>query len=303
MRLAFMGSPDFAVPALKALCDAGHEVCCVYTQPPKPVGRGQKTACSPVHRVAQELGLTVRTPHRLRTDESEHAHFRDLELDAAVVAAYGLILPQEMLSAPRRGCLNIHASLLPRWRGAAPIQAAIIAGDAETGITIMQMDEGLDTGAMLCSAPIPIGPDATTSSLHDALAQLGSKLILDALATSPDPRPQPEQGATYASKLSKADGLLDWCLPADLLHRRIRALNPWPGTYFMHQGTMIRVTAALPGEMESGAAPGTVLDNLPRIACGSGTLTLLRLGRPGKAITEASAFVRGYNLQPGSVVS
>ncbi|MBX6374494.1 MAG: methionyl-tRNA formyltransferase [Acetobacteraceae bacterium] len=306
MRLAFLGSPDFAVPALRALVAAGHEVAMVYAQPPRPAGRGHRETPCPVHRAALELGLPVRTPARLRHNTAEHEAFAALGLDAAVVAAYGLILPKPMLEAPRRGCLNIHASLLPRWRGAAPIQAAILAGDAETGITIMQMDEGLDTGPMLLREAVPIGPRATAQELHDQLAELGARLVLRALAEDPPPVPQPAEGATYAPKLSKEDGRLDWAQDAAALDRRVRALNPWPGTFFEHAGTPIRVLAAEPAEGEAGALPGTVLDGggeVLRVACGGGTaLRLTRLQRPGRAPLPAAEFLRGYALAPGTVL-
>ena len=302
MRLAFMGSPDFAVPALRALVAAGHEVAAVYTQPPRPSGRGQRETPCPVHRAALELGLPVRNPVRLRRDTAEHDAFRALDLDAAVVAAYGLILPRPILEAPRRGCLNIHASLLPRWRGAAPIHAAVLAGDAETGITIMQMDEGLDTGAMLLREATPIGPRDTTAILHDRLAEIGARLVLRALAENPSPVPQPEAGMTYAPKLTKADSRLDWREDAAALDRRVRAMTPWPGTQFEAGGDAIRVLAAEPAGT-ADAPPGTVLDTLPRIACGGGTaLRLLRLQRPGRAPMEADAFLRGYALPPGTVL-
>ncbi|RAI59834.1 methionyl-tRNA formyltransferase [Roseicella frigidaeris] len=302
MRLAFMGSPDFAVPALRALHGAGHAIAAVYCQPPRPAGRGQKDTPCPVHRAALELGLPVRIPARLRRDAEAQAAFAALDLDAAVVAAYGLILPPAMLAAPRRGCLNIHASLLPRWRGAAPIQAAILAGDAESGVTIMQMEEGLDTGPMLLREAVPIGPRLTTPALHDALAEAGAALILRALAEAPVPVPQPEAGVTYAPKLSKADAPLDWGHAAAALDRRVRALNPWPGTVFRHAGEAIRVleAEALPGP--AGAAPGTVLDAAPSIACGEGALRLLRLQRPGRAPLPAEAFLRGFPLPPGTVL-
>jgi methionyl-tRNA formyltransferase len=305
MRLAFLGSPDFAVPTLRALVAAGHEVAMVYAQPPRPAGRGYRATPCPVHRAALELGLPVRTPARLRRDTAEHAAFAALDLDAAVVAAYGLILPKPMLQAPRRGCLNVHASLLPRWRGAAPIQAAILAGDAETGVTIMRMDEGLDTGPMLLREAVPIGPRATAQELHDRLAELGARLVLRALAEDPPPVPQPEEGATYAPKLSKAEGRLDWTQDAAALDRRVRALNPWPGTFFEHAGTTIRVLAAEPIEDGAGGArPGTVLDGVPlRIACGGGTaLRLTRLQRPGRAPLPVAEFLRGYPLPPGTVL-
>ncbi len=295
-----MGSPDFAVPALRALHGAGHEVAAVYCQPPKPAGRGQKETPCPVHRAALELGLHVRTPARLRRDAAAHAAFAALGLDVAVVAAYGLILPKPMLDAPRHGCLNIHASLLPRWRGAAPIQAAILAGDAETGITIMRMEEGLDTGPMLLAEATPIGPRTTTPELHDTLAAIGASLILRALAESPPAVPQPG-GATYAPKIAKEDGRLDWSRPAAELDRRVRALTPWPGTFFHHSGEAIRVLAAEPAE--GAGPPGTVLDDAPTVACGGGALRLRRLQRPGRAPLAADAFLRGFPLPPGTILS
>jgi methionyl-tRNA formyltransferase len=304
LRLAFLGSPDFAVPSLRALHAAGHEIAAVYCQPPRPAGRGKHETRCPVHRLAVELGLHVRTPAQLRRDTSEHAFFASLDLDVAVVAAYGLLLPPEMLRAPPRGCLNIHASLLPRWRGASPIHAAILAGDKETGVTIMGMDEGLDTGPMLLSRPVPIGPRTTMPELHDALAELGARTILEALAADPPAEPQPENGATFAPKLSKADGKLHWKRDAAFLDRQVRAFEPWPGTFFEHDGDSIRVLAAEPAAPAAGEArPGTVLDGLPRIACGGGgALRLLRLQRPGRAPMGAKEFLRGYGLPPGTVL-
>ncbi|MBC9206728.1 methionyl-tRNA formyltransferase [Roseomonas aerophila] len=300
MRLAFMGSPDFSVPALRALHAAGHEIVMVYCQPPRPAGRGQKETPCPVHRAALDLGLPVRTPARVRRDATEHAAFAALRLDAAIVAAYGLILPREMLEAPRMGCLNIHASLLPRWRGAGPIQAAILAGDAESGITIMQMDEGLDTGPMLLRGSVPIGPRATTPELHDALAAIGGPLVLRALAERPAAVPQPEDGITYAPKLGKEDGRLNWAESAVALDRRVRALNPWPGTYFRHGEDTLRVLEAEPAAGQG--APGTVLDDAALVACGDGALRLLKLQRAGRAAMPAEAFLRGYALAPGDVL-
>ena len=300
MRLAFMGSPDFAVPALRALHAAGHEIAAVYCQPPRPAGRGQKETPCPVHRAALELGLEVRTPARVRKDEAQHAAFAALNLDVAVVAAYGLILPRAMLDAPRRGCLNIHASLLPRWRGAGPIQAAILAGDTESGITIMRMEEGLDTGPMVLRQAVAIGPRMTSQDLHDALAAIGGPLILRALAEDPRPVPQPEQGVTYAPKLTKEDGRLDWRDDAAALDRRVRALNPWPGTFFHHGGEPVRVLAAEP--VAGSGAPGTVLDDQAAVACGRGALRLTRLQRPGRGALEAEAFLRGYALPKGTVL-
>ena len=306
LRLAFLGSPDFSVPTLLALHAAGHEIAAVYCQPPRPAGRGKHEARCPVHRLAEELGLPVRTPARLRGNAAEHAFFAGLELDAAVVVAYGLILPPAMLEAPRRGCLNIHASLLPRWRGAAPIHAALLAGDAETGVTVMRMDEGLDTGPILLARAVPIGPRARAPELHDALAALGAEMVLEALNTDPPARPQPEDGATSAPKLSKADGKLDWREDAALLDRKVRAFEPWPGTFFEHEGTAIRVLEAEPGPpapaARATAPPGTVLDNLATVACGTGALRLLRLQRPGRAPMAAEEFLRGYALPPGTVL-
>jgi methionyl-tRNA formyltransferase len=295
MRLAFLGSPDFAVPALEALHAAGYEIAAVYCQPPKPAGRGQRETPCPVHRAAEALGLPVRTPARLRREAAEHEAFAALDLDAAVVAAYGLILPKPMLDAPRRGCLNIHASLLPRWRGAAPIQAAILAGDDQTGITIMRMEEGLDTGPMLLSETTPIAPRETAATLHDRLAAIGARLILRALAENPPATPQPEAGATYAAKLSKADGALDWRKPAAVLDRQVRALTPWPGTYFDAGGETLRVLEAEP--VPAAAPPGTVLGGAT-IACGEGGLRLVRLQRPGRAPLPAEAVLRGFPLPP-----
>ncbi|MBR0672235.1 methionyl-tRNA formyltransferase [Neoroseomonas soli] len=300
MRLAFMGSPDFAVPALRALHAAGHEIAAVYAQPPRPAGRGQRETPCPVHRAALDLGLPVRTPARLRRDAAEHEAVAALNLDAAIVAAYGLILPKPMLDAPRRGCLNIHASLLPRWRGAAPIHAAILAGDAESGVTIMRMEEGLDTGPMLLKEATPIGPETTVQALHDALAEIGARLVLRALDEDPRAVPQPEEGVTYAPKLTKEDGRLDWSQHAAALERRVRALNPWPGTFFTHGGEQIRVLSA---SVEPGSgAPGTLLDGAALVACGSGALRLTRLQRPGRAAMDADAFLRGFALPAGSVI-
>jgi len=298
LRLAFMGSPAFAVPALRALQDAGHEIAAIYSQPPRPAGRGRAVTPCPVHAAALELGLPVRTPARLRTDAGEHAAFAALGLDAAVVAAYGLILPPAMLDAPRRGCLNIHASLLPRWRGAAPIQAAVLAGDAETGVTIMQMDPGLDTGAMLLQGRVPIGPRTTAAELHDSLAGLGAGLVLQALADPPVPVPQPAEGATYAAKLTRDSGRLDWTQPAAQLDRQVRGLTPWPGTWAMLGTEVLKVLRAEPAA-ESGV-PGTVLDGGLLVACGEGALRLLRVQRPGRAPMEAEALLRGFAIPPGT---
>jgi methionyl-tRNA formyltransferase len=292
MRVIFMGSPEFSVPALRAL-HGRHEVVCVYAQPPKPANRGQRETPCPVHQAALELGLPVRTPARVRRDAAEHAAFAALAADVAVVAAYGLILPLAMLEAPRLGCLNIHASLLPRWRGAAPIHAAVLAGDAQSGITIMRMEEGLDTGPMLLREAMPLHPRITTPELHDALSAMGSRLILRALEELPPPIAQPEHGATYAGKLSKADGLLDFSQPAEALERRVRAMNPWPGAYFPLGAENIRVLDAM---AEAGSAAPGVQMAPGLIACGEGALRLLRLQRPGRAAMPAADFLRGTAL-------
>ncbi|WP_043834272.1 methionyl-tRNA formyltransferase [Muricoccus aerilatus] len=302
MRLAFMGSPAFSVPALRALVAAGHEVACVYAQPPRPAGRGQRETPCPVHQAAIEMGLPVRTPARVRRDVAEHEAFAALGLDAAVVVAYGLILPKPMLDAPRRGCINIHASLLPRWRGAAPIHAAVLAGDAETGITIMRMDEGLDTGPMLLREATPIGPRETTAEVHDRLSEMGARLVLRALADDPPSVPQPEEGATYAPKLGKEDGRLDWSETAVALDRRVRGMTPWPGAFTALGGEVLRVLAAEPSAGQE-AAPGTVLDDGLLVACGGGTaLRLLRVQKAGRAAMEAGAFLRGHAVPAGTVL-
>ncbi len=301
MRLAFMGTPEFAVPALRALHAGGHEIAAVYCQPPRPAGRGQATRPCPVQLAAEALRLPVRTPAGLRRDTAAQADFAALDLDAAVVAAYGLILPPAMLAAPRRGCLNIHASLLPRWRGAAPIQAAILAGDAESGITIMQMDAGLDTGPMKLRAAVPITDATTAADLHDRLAELGARLILRALADDHPPVPQPEQGATYAPKLSRADGHLDWRHDAAALARRVRALNPWPGTYTILDGAPLKVLAAR--AEDAAGPPGTVLDAALLVGAGQGAVRLLRVQAPGRAAMDAAAFLRGHPVPAGTILS
>jgi methionyl-tRNA formyltransferase len=300
MRLAFMGSPDFAVPALRAIHGVGHTIAAVYCQPARPAGRGQAIRRCPVHVVADELGLPVRTPTRLRTDPEAQAAFAALDLDVAVVAAYGLILPQAMLDAPRRGCLNIHGSLLPRWRGAAPIQASILAGDAQTGITIMQMEAGLDTGPMLLWDSVPIAPETTTANLHDKLAAMGARLVLEALASDPVPVPQPADGATYAPKLSREDGRIDWTATAEIIDRQVRALDPWPGTFTLLDGSPLKVLAVKPAH--GGGPPGTVLDSALTVACGQGAIRLTRVQLPGRGALDAAAFLRGNEVTPGTVL-
>lgn len=305
LRLAFMGTPDFSVPILDALVAAGHDVVCVYSQPPRPAGRGHQLQASPVQRRAEALGIPVRHPKGLRKPEPQ-AEFAALDLDCAVVAAYGLILPKPILEAPRLGCLNVHASLLPRWRGAAPIQRAILAGDAESGVTIMQMDEGLDTGAMLLTGTVSIGPRMTASDLHDALSAQGAELIVRALAgvaagTLP-PRPQPQEGVTYAAKLTKEEGRLDFGRPAVELDRQVRGLTPWPGCWFeTAAGEKIKVLAAEP--VAGTGAPGALLDADLTLGCGSGALRLLRVQRPGKGPVSGADFLRGFPHTVGAALA
>lgn len=305
LKLVFMGTPDIAVPALDALIAAGHDIACVYSQPPRPAGRGQRARLSPVHAAAEARGFAVRCPASLKEADAG-SDFAALGADAAVVVAYGLILPKAVLDAPRLGCFNAHMSLLPRWRGAAPIQRAIMEGDTETGVSIMRMDEGLDTGPVVLSATVPIAPDSTAGSLHDQLATLGARLIVDALdgvaAGRLDPVPQPAEGATYAKKLARGEGRLDWSEPAGTLERKIRAFTPWPGAWFDHGGARIRVLAAEVRDGTAGAAPGAVLDRGPTIACGRGALALMRLQRAGRAAMDADDFLRGYDLPPGTVL-
>lgn len=299
MRVAFMGSPDFAVPALKALHLAGHCIAAVYCQPARPAGRGHAVRKCAVNVAADALGLSVRAPARLRTDLLAQAEFAELKLDVAVVAAYGLILPQAMLDAPSRGCLNIHASLLPRWRGAAPIQASILAGDCETGVTIMQMDAGLDTGPMLLHRNVPITSHTTTANLHDTLAAIGAALILQALDYAFPPVQQAEAHATYAPKLTRQDGRIDWNQPAEAVDRQIRAYDPWPGTFTTLNGTPIKILAAEPAS--GNGAPGTVIGLDLTVACGTGAIRLAKLQLPGRSALDAEAFLRGHPVPLGTV--
>ena len=294
------------MPALQALVEAGHDVVAVYTRTPKPAGRGNNERKTPVHALADTLGLPVRTPKTLKTEE-EAATFKALDLDAAVVVSYGHILARPFLDAPVLGCINIHGSLLPRWRGAAPIHRAILAGDAETGVTTMRMDEGLDTGPMLLAERTPIHADDTAETVHDRLAALGATLIVSTLdglvRRSIDPTPQPTEGATYAHKLGKHESQIDWRRPAVELERKVRAFHPWPGTSFSFDGETIKVLGAALA-LTSGA-PGTVSiarDGIPVVACGLGGLRLLRLQRPGKAPQAADAFLRGFALPAGTVL-
>jgi methionyl-tRNA formyltransferase len=294
MKLVFMGSPDFSVPVLEALVEAGHDIAAVYCQPPRPAGRGKKDRPGPVHARALELGLDVHHPVSLKGAD-EQAAFADLNADAAVVVAYGLILPQAILDAPAHGCLNIHASLLPRWRGAAPIHRAIMAGDAETGICIMQMEAGLDTGPVLLREATPIGAEETTALLHDRLSAMGSRMIVDALARLGDLTPdvQPEEGVTYAAKIDKAEARVDWTRPAIEVDRLIRGLSPFPGAKCDMAGAQVKLLASRLAD--GNGAPGQVLDGLA-IACGDGAVEVLRAQRPGKRAMEAEDFLRGFDM-------
>lgn len=301
LRVAFMGTPDFSVASLKALIGAGHEIVAVYCQPPRPAGRGHKERPSAVQAAAEALGLPVRYPTSLKSAEVQ-AEFAALDLDIAVVVAYGLILPKAILAAPKFGCLNIHASLLPRWRGAAPIQRAILAGDAETGVTIMQMDEGLDTGDALFTRSIEITPTMTAGELHDALSALGAEMIVEAVEEVADGSliaiPQQLEGVTYAAKILRDEARIDWTRSAVEIDRQVRAFAPVPGAWFAHAGERIKVLAATPTSGHGQA--GTVLDTLPTIACGEGALMLVRLQREGRGPTMAGDFLRGYALPPGT---
>jgi methionyl-tRNA formyltransferase len=301
MRVIFMGTPEFSVPVLDALVLAGHDVVCVYCQPPRPAGRGKKDRASPVQARAEALGLPVRHPVSLKTPEAQ-AEFAALNADIAVVVAYGLILPQAILDAPTQGCVNIHASLLPRWRGAAPIHRAIMAGDAETGVCIMQMEAGLDTGPVLLREATPIRATETTIQLHDRLSEMGARLVIDALAQLPDlvAEPQPEGGVTYAAKIDKSEALIDWTKPAVEVDRLIRGLSPFPGAWFDLDGTRIKVLGSSLAD-GSGTA-GEVLDAKLRVACGTGAVQLTRLQRAGKAAQDIDVFQQGAQIVPGTIL-
>ena len=298
MRIVFMGTPEFSVPVLNALVEAGHDIAAVYCQPPRPAGRGKKERPTPVHARALELGLPVRHPARLKAPEDQ-AGFADLNADVAVVVAYGLILPQPVLDAPRHGCLNIHASLLPRWRGAAPIHRAIMSGDAETGICIMQMEAGLDTGPVLLRKATPIGEAETTQELHDRLSQMGARLIVRALERLPDvvPEPQPETGVTYADKIDKAEARIDWTRPAEEVSRLIRGLSPFPGAWAELSGERIKFLRCR--QVEGTGTPGAVLGGLT-IACGTGAVEVTMAQRQGKRAMPAAEILRGLDLPVGT---
>ena len=305
LDLVFMGTPDFAAAVLAGLVAGGHRISAVYTQPPRPAGRGHRVQSSPVQLLAERIGLPVRSPASLR-DATAQAEFAAVKADAAVVAAYGLILPPPILAMPRLGCFNVHASLLPRWRGAAPIQRAILAGDRETGITIMQMDEGLDTGPMLLQQAVPIRRDTNAGELTETLAELGVRLMLEALdgvaAGTLAARPQPGEGVTYAPKIDRDEARLDWRQPADALERRVRAFAPMPGAWFTGGGERIRVLQAAAEAEAPNVPPGTIIDERLGIACGNGVLRPLRLQRPGRAALDADAFLRGFPIPAGTLL-
>jgi methionyl-tRNA formyltransferase len=304
MRLAFLGTPDLAVATLAALVEAGHEIACVYSQPPARRGRGQALKPSPVHAFAEDHGLTVRTPESMR-DPGVIADFQALDLDAAIVVAFGQILPAAVLDAPRLGSFNLHGSLLPRWRGAAPIQRAIMAGDAETGVQVMRMTEGLDEGPVIATARLPIAPDETAGSLHDRMAVAGAALMTASLADIETgcaaETPQVEDGATYAKKLRPKETRIDWTQPASEIDRKIRGLSPFPGAWF--QLGEHRVKALLSTLAEGAGEPGEVLDAALTVACGEGAIRLLRVQREGKGAQDAEVFLRGAAVAPGTTLA
>ncbi|MBP6361928.1 MAG: methionyl-tRNA formyltransferase [Novosphingobium sp.] len=299
MRVIFMGTPDFAVPALQALVAAGHEVVAAYTQPPRPGGRrGKELTPTPVHKAAEALGIEVRHPATLKGAEEQEA-FAALGADIAVVAAYGLILPQVVLDAPKHGCLNLHGSILPRWRGAAPIQRAILAGDAETGVGIMRMEAGLDTGPVLLEGRTPIDRK-TAGELTIELAQIGARLIVQVLAdlSAYAERPQPEAGVTYAKKIDKAEARIDWSQPAEQIERQIRAFAPAPGAWFEYQGERCKVLAGKSADI--GGAPGMVLDEALTVACGKGAIHPTLVQRAGRPTMTTAELLRGWEIVAGT---
>ncbi len=299
-----MGTPAFAVPTLDALCASGHTVVAAYTQPPRAAERGRKVRPTPVAVRAEAAGIEVRTPPSLKSEEAQAA-FAALGADLAVTVAYGLILPPAVLAAPRLGCINAHASLLPRWRGAAPIQRAIMAGDEETGVTIMRMDEGLDTGPILMAERVPIGPETTGGALHDTLAALSARLVVEAIdglaAGTLAETPQSQDGATYAAKLEKHEAAIDWRASAARIERTVRAIAPRPGAWFDHNGERIKVLAAEEDAGATDAAPGTIIDDALTVTCGDGSvLRPTRLQRAGRAAMDTDAFLRGRPIAAGT---
>jgi methionyl-tRNA formyltransferase len=311
LRIVFMGTPDFAVPTLSEIVGRGHEVVAVYTREPKPAGRGMELTPSPVEREARRFGLTVHAPKTLRTPEAAAA-FRAHGADAAVVVAYGLILPKPILDAPRLGCFNLHASLLPRWRGAAPINRAVMAGDAESGVMVMRMEEGLDTGPIAMAEKVRIAPDATAGDLHDDLARLGADLMVRALGaierSSLVLTPQPDEGVTYARKIGKDETRIDWTQPAPRVHDHIRGLSPFPGAWFeaVVEGKPVRVKVLRTTRQDGAGAPGVpgvLLDHHLTVACGDGAVRILELQRAGRQVMKADEFLRGTPLARGTRLS
>lgn len=302
MRIIFMGTPEFSVTALNALTQAGHEILCCYSQPPRRAGRGKKETPSPVYQFALEHDIEVRTPVSLKSEQEQHA-FEALNADIAVVVAYGLLLPKAILEGTAHGCLNIHASLLPRWRGAAPIQRAIEAGDKATGVAIMQMDEGLDTGDVLLEKSVPINSETTAGSLHDTLAALGAEMIVEVLANyhALTPTPQQEDGVTYAHKIKKEESLIDWSMDAVSVERKIRAFNPYPSMYFTYNNERIRILKAQPVDMQGQA--GNVLDDALTIACGKGAIKPSLVQRQGKQPMKPEELLRGFQIKKGESLS
>lgn len=296
MRIVFMGSPDFAVPSLNRLVEAGHEVVAVYSQPPRPAGRGKGDRKTAVHERAEQLGIEARTPRSLKS-EGEQAAFRALDADLAVVAAYGLILPKPILEAPKGGCVNVHASLLPRWRGAAPIQRAILAGDEISGVTIMQMDEGLDTGPMLLKRELDIrGKNA--GQVTEEMAELGAAALVDWLSRQPPAQAQPVTGATYAAKIDKAEARIDWSRPAEEIERQVRAFSPTPGAWFDALGERIKLLDAEVSDLTGTV--GEVLDGSMTVAAGSGAIRPLKVQRAGRSVMSPEEFLRGFELPKGT---
>ena len=299
MKLVFMGTPNFSVPALKALAQSNHQICAVYSQPPRPAGRGKKLRLSDVHKEALDLGLTVHNPTNFKSDK-DRTIFRKLKADIAIVVAYGLILPNQILSAPKFGCLNIHASLLPRWRGAAPIQRAIMEGDDETGVCIMKMEEGLDTGPILSSRKIQIKENDNAKILSERLSLVGSKLIVEVLDALSEFKAysQSAAGVTYARKIEKSETKIDWSLPAKTINRKIRALSPFPGAWTEINGERIKLLASKVINKEN--EPGMILDKGFSIACGQKAVEITEAQRPGKSAQKSDVFLRGFRLQKGS---
>lgn len=299
MRIVFMGSPEFAVPSLNALVEAGHDIVAAYAQPPRPAGRGKSERKTAVHERAEQLGIEVRTPRTLR-DPEQHKQFRELNADLGIVAAYGLILPKPILEAPQRGCVNVHASLLPRWRGAAPIQRAILSGDDVTGVTIMQMDEGLDTGPMLLKRELDIR-GKTAGEVTQELARIGAEALVAWLNNPGPPEPQAEDGVTYAAKIDKSEARIDWAKSALEIDRATRAFNPVPGAWFEASGERIKLLTV--EVAECAGTPGEVLDDRLLVATGAGAIRLITVQRAGRGVMSADELLRGFAIPRGTMLS